>query len=273
MTKDKTTPITKSKVKKQSPPVTAKDKTKKIKKSSVKKNDTVTAKETKTKKVKKTIIKKDDSTAAEETKTTDTKIKKTIKTRSKAYKTAKAKTDINQSYPLKKAIDLVKKTSLSKFDGKVEAHVNTLLKPGKVGNITFPHLKTKAKKVVIATEAIVKKIQDGKIDFDVLIATPAFMPKLLPLARFLGPKGLMPNPKNGTLTDKPKQAVDKFSAAATVVKTEKKAPVIHLVIGQVSQPVKEIQANVEELVKLIDPLKIKKLILKATMGPAIKVKV
>jgi len=65
----------------------------------------------------------------------------------------------------------------------------------------------------------------------------------------------MPNPKNGTLTDKPKQAVDKFSAAATVVKTEKKAPVIHLVIGQVSQPVKEIQANVEELVKLIDPPK------------------
>lgn len=202
-----------------------------------------------------------------------TKQTRTIKIRSKAYKTAKAKTDINQAYPLKKAIDLVKKTSLSKFDGKVEAHVNTLLKPGKVGEITFPHLKTKAKKVVIATEAIVKKIKDGKIDFDVLIATPTFMPKLLPLARFLGPKGLMPNPKNGTLTDKPKQAIDKFSTAATIVKTEKKAPVIHLVVGQISQPVKEIQTNVEELIKLINPLKIKKLILCATMGPAVKVKV
>jgi len=261
MTKDKT----KKDKEKTKTPVITKDKEKISKKQP--------GKNAKTKKVKKPSIKKDDSVAVKETKTTDAKIKKTIKTRSKAYKTAKAKTDINQAYPLKKAIDLVKKTSLSKFDGKVEAHVNTLLKPGKVGDITFPHLKTKTKKVVIATEAIVKKIQDGKIDFDVLIATPTFMPKLLPLARFLGPKGLMPNPKNGTLTDKPKQAVDKFSTAATVVKTEKKAPIIHLVVGQVSQPIKEIQVNVEELIKLINPLKVKKLILCATMGPAVKVKV
>ena len=228
---------------------------------------------TKTKKTAKTSVKKDDSIVTEKVQTTDTKIKKTIKTRSKAYKTIKAKVDVNQYYPLKKAIDLVKKTSLSKFDGKIETHINTTLKPGKVGDITFPHLKTKAKKIVIANQAIIKKVQDGKIDFDVLIATPAFMPKLLPLARFLGPKGLMPNPKNGTLTDKPKQAISKFSASTTLIKTEPKAPVIHLVIGQVSQPIKEIQANVEELITLITPIKIKKLVLCATMGPAVKVKV
>ena len=99
------------------------------------------------------------------------------------------------------------------------------------------------------------------------------MPKLLPFARLLGPKGLMPNPKNGTLTDKPEEAVKKLSIAKLVIKTETKAPVIHLVVGKVSQPEAELAANVAELIKTISPSKIRKLALCATMGPSVKVEI
>ena len=99
------------------------------------------------------------------------------------------------------------------------------------------------------------------------------MPKLLPFARVLGPKGLMPNPKNGTLTDDPEAAVKRLSVAKTMIKTEKKAPVVHIVVGKVSQPVEELTANIDELVKVIKSNKIKKLALCATMGPCVKVEV
>ena len=97
------------------------------------------------------------------------------------------------------------------------------------------------------------------------------MPKLLPFARLLGPKGLMPNPKNGTLTDKPEEATKKLATTKTQIKTEKKAPVIHITVGQVSQDFKEISANIAELIKVIKPTKIKKLAICATMGPSVKI--
>jgi large subunit ribosomal protein L1 len=117
------------------------------------------------------------------------------------------------------------------------------------------------------------EIKDGKINFDILIATPTTMPKLLPFAKILGPKGLMPNPKSGTLTDKPEVAAKKLSVAKTMVATEKKAPVVHIVVGKVSQPETEIEANVAELIKVIKAQKIKKLALCPTMGPSVKVEV
>jgi len=197
---------------------------------------------------------------------------KAIKIRGKKYLAAKKLIDIGKFYPLAQAIELVKKTSLSKFDGKVEAHV-TVLETGNCGEISFPHLETAAKKVVIVNDAILADIKTGKINFDVLIATPVTMPKLLPFARTLGPKGLMPNPKNGTLTDKPEEAVKKLGAARTVIKTEKSAPVVHQVVGKISQKETELSANIKELIKVITPAKIKKLSLCATMGPSVKVMV
>ena len=197
---------------------------------------------------------------------------KVAKKRSKRYLAAKAKIDINKYYPLKEAVKLVKETSLSKFDGKIEAHI-TALDIGNVGEINFPHLETASKKVVILNDTILAEIKDGKINFDILIATPSTMPKLLPLAKTLGPKGLMPNPKNGTLTDKPEESLKKLSVAKTVLKTEKKAPVIHTVVGKISQKDEEIIANIDELIKVVKANKIKKLALCATMGPCVKVKV
>lgn len=202
----------------------------------------------------------------------ETKTVKAAKVRSQKYQAAKKLVDVNKLYPLKDAIELVKKVSLSKFEGKIEAHL-TVFDIGNIGEITFPHLETTAKKIVILNDTILKDIKDGKIDFDILIATPATMPKLLPLAKILGPKGLMPNPKAGTLTDKPEEAVKRLSVAKTIIKTEKKAPVIHIVVGKISQPDKELITNVEELIKVVKPTKIKKLVLCPTMGPSVKVEV
>ena len=199
-----------------------------------------------------------------------TKVAKAVRVRGKKYLAAKKKVDVLKFYPLKDAVKLVKETSLSKFDGKIEAHV-TVTEAGNVGEIVFPHLELGTKKIVVLNDTILAEIKDGKINFDILIATPVTMPKLLPFARVLGPKGLMPNPKSGTLTDKPEEAVKKLSVAKTIIKTEKKAPVIHLVVGKVSQPEKELEANIAELIKVIKAPKIKKLALCATMGPSIKV--
>lgn len=197
---------------------------------------------------------------------------KVARVRGKKYQEARKKIDINKYYPLSEAIKLVKETSFSKFPGKIEAHITTF-DIGNVGEISFPHLETVAKKVVILNDAILADLKNGTVNFDILIATPATMPKLLPFARVLGPKGLMPNPKSGTLTDKPEEAVKKLSAAKTMIKTEKKSPVIHVVVGKVSQAEKELEANVEELIKVVKAPKIKKLALCATMGPSVKVEI
>ncbi len=197
---------------------------------------------------------------------------KIAKVRGKKYQTAKKKIDVNKYYSLKEAISLVKETSFSKFEGKIEAHVTTY-DIGNVGEITFPHLETASKKIVILNDTILAEIKNGQVNFDIVIATPATMPKLLPFARVLGPKGLMPNPKNGTLTDDPETAVKRLSVAKTMVKTEKKAPIVHMVVGKISQPVDELAANIEELIKVVKSNKIKKLALCATMGPCVKVEV
>ncbi len=199
----------------------------------------------------------------------ETIIKK-IRVRGKKYLAAKKLVEPTKFYPLSEAVDLVKKTAYSKFPGKVEAHV-TVFDIGNIGEITFPHLETAAKKIVILNDTVLSQIKESKLDFDILIATPATMSKLLPHARLLGPKGLMPNPKNGTLTDKPEEAVKRLSAAKETVKTEKKAPVVHIIVGQTSQPEKELEANLTELIKVIRPNKIKKLSICATMGPSVKV--
>lgn len=197
----------------------------------------------------------------------------TAKSRSKKYQKTKSAIDKHKLYDLFDAVKLAQASSLSKFDGNIDTHIVTNLEPGTVGEITFPHLKVATKKIVIATPDLIKQIADGKIDFDILVATPTLMPKLLPLAKILGPKGLMPNPKNGTLSDKPEEAVKKLQAGKTVIKTEKKASLIHITVGKVSQKTEEIAANLEELIKIIKPNRIVKMFLTPTMGPGVKVKI
>jgi large subunit ribosomal protein L1 len=205
----------------------------------------------------------------EESAVVEETIKKASRVRGKKYVAARKKYDINKLYSLTEAIELVKSTSLSKFDGKIEAHILGM-DIGNIGEISFPHLELGSKKIVILNDEILAEIKDGKINFDILIATPITMPKLLPFAKLLGPKGLMPNPKNGTLTDKPEESQKRLSVAKTMIKSEKKVPVIHQVVGKVSQKTEEIIANINELIKVVKFVKIKKFVLCATMGPGIK---
>jgi large subunit ribosomal protein L1 len=224
--------------------------------------------ETETRKAK-TEVKETEKVAETPVEETST-VKKAARLRGKKYKAVKKKIDVQKLYSLKDAVKLVKETSISKFDGKVEAHL-TVLDIGNLGEIVFPHLETGTKRIVVLNDTILAEIKEGKINFDILIATTTTMPKLLPFARVLGPKGLMPNPKSGTLTDKPEEAVKRLSVAKTMIKTEKKAPVVHIVVGKVSQPEKELEANIAQLIKVIKIPKIKKLALCATMGPCVKV--
>lgn len=192
------------------------------------------------------------------------------KIRSKKYQEAKAKVEAGKSYSPKDAIKLLKEISYSSFDGTVELHL-ILKKAGGSVQVTLPHTAGREKKIEIASDETVEKLKNGKIDFDILITTPAMMPKLVPFAKLLGPKGLMPNPKNGTLVPDPKKAKG-FSGNTKTLKAEKDAPLIHTVIGKVSQNEKELEENLEAIFKALGGAKqIVRAFIKSTMSPSIKI--
>src|SRR4030066_1509960 len=197
------------------------------------------------------------------------------KKRSNNYIAAKNKIDKAKFYSLNEAIKLVKETSYSKFDGSIELHL-VVKKTSLSANVNLPFMAAKTKKIEIADDETIKKLQkisqekNGKIDFDILLATPDMMPNLIPFAKILGPKGLMPNPKNGTII-KNKSDAKNFSVNTTSLKTEKEAPIIHTVIGKVSQKEDELIKNADEIFAGIGKNQIVKAYIKSTMGPSIKI--
>lgn len=193
------------------------------------------------------------------------------KLRGKKYKAALAKVDKTKLYALKDAVKLVKETSISKFDGTVELHL-VVKKQGLSASVELPHSTGKSKKIEVADEKTLKKLKTGKIDFDVLLATPDMMPKLVSFAKILGPKGLMPNPKTGTLIKDVKEA-KKFSANKITLKTERKAPTIHISVGKVSQKSAELEENIEAILKAVGKRQINKAVITSTMGPGIKLEI
>ena len=191
------------------------------------------------------------------------------KVRGKKYVEAKAKFDREKFYSVADAVKHVKSTSYSKFDGTMELHI-VVKKAGITAQVTLPFQAGKTKKVEIADEDTIKKLKEGKIDFDILVATVDLMPKLVPFARLLGPKGLMPNPKNGTLVADLKKAKS-FSTGGVTLKTEKEAPLIHTVIGKNSQKDEEIVENAEAVLKALGGGKqIVRAFIKSTMSPSVK---
>lgn len=200
----------------------------------------------------------------------DSKTKsKTIGHRSAKYQEAKAKVNKSSSNTLKEAVETVKNASYSKFDGTMELHI-VVKKQGTSVQVSLPFSAGKQKKIEIATEKILDKLKEGKIDFDVLLATPEMMPKLAIYARLLGPKGLMPNPKNGTVIKSEKDA-DKFSVNTVNLKTEKTQNIIHTSFGKVSQDTKELVENAQAILDAIGGSKIiTSVYIKSTMSPSIK---
>ncbi|MBI5151069.1 MAG: hypothetical protein HZA34_00675 [Candidatus Pacebacteria bacterium] len=197
---------------------------------------------------------------------------KIIKIRGKKYVTARSFIDRTRQYGADEAVALAKKTHYAKFAGSLEANL-VLRGEGVDVDIAFPYATGRTVSVAIATDGLLAQVEKGVITFTTLVAHPSMMPKLSKLARILGPKGLMPNPKNGTLSPDPEKRKKELENGAVTVKAEKKAPLVHLVIGKLKQPESELVANLKALMKAYPAGKLVKCTISATMGPGIKVRV
>lgn len=222
----------------------------------------------------------------------------------KKYLEAKTKVDLDTYYDPRTALELVKETSYSKFDGTVEVHIRTGLDPRQADQqlrdvVVLPNGLGKTVRILVfaqgegaaaAKEAgadyvadddeWIKKIEGGFTDFDVAISTPDMMAKAGRLGKVLGPRGLMPNPKAGTVVpaeDLPR-AINEAKAGRVEFRLDKTAN-IHVPIGKVSFEIEKLYENLTSLMNAIRRAKpaaakgafIKKITLTATMGPGVKV--
>ena len=219
----------------------------------------------------------------------------------KNQKESRAKVDSTNFYTLEDASKLVKEVSTTKFDASVDLAIRLGVDPKKSnqmvrGIVTLPHGTGKKMRVLALvtpdkeSEAIeagadfvglddyLKKIKDGWTDVDVIVTMPSVMGKLGPLGRVLGPRGLMPNPKTGTVTMDIKKAVTDVKGGKIDFKVDKSG-IIHSSIGKVSFSAEKIFENADELVKTIVKLKpsttkgiyIKSIYMSSTMSPSVPV--
>ena len=217
----------------------------------------------------------------------------------KNQKAAEAKVDSHRQYKLLEACDLVKEVSYTKFDASVELSVRLGVDPRKAnqmvrGVVTLPHGTGKVTRVLVlctpdkeaeAQEAgadfvglddYIEKIKGGWTDVDVIICTPTVMAKIGPIGRILGPRGLMPNPKTGTVTMDIATAVKEVKAGKIDFKVDKQG-IVHTAIGKVSFSAQQLAENAVELLGTIEKLKpqalkgtyVKSIFMSATMSPGI----
>lgn len=203
--------------------------------------------------------------------------KKTSKglSRSKSYQTKAALVEKDHPYTLDAAVKLLPELKRAKFDETVELHFTTTEK-GISGSVTLPHGTGKQTRIAIARgsdqksiDELLKKIEGGNLDFDILIATPDAMPKLARVAKVLGPRGMMPNPKNGTVSPNPDDVAKKYEGGQINFKTEAKFPLLHVAVGKVSFGEDKIKENVVTVLGALDKKQLKNATLKSTMSPAI----
>ncbi|MGI6718185.1 MAG: 50S ribosomal protein L1 [Bacteroidales bacterium] len=214
---------------------------------------------------------------------------------------ALSKYDQQKAYPLGEACEIVKKISYTKFDASVDLDVRLGVNPRKAnemvrGTVTLPHGTGKTKRVLVlctpdkeeeAKEAgadyvgldeYIQKIKEGWTDIDVVITTPSVMPKVGPLGRILGPRGLMPNPKTGTVTDEVGKAIKEVKAGKIDFKVDKYG-IIHTAIGKVSFDKEQLRENAKEVLTTIIKLRpaatkgtyMKSVYISSTMSPSVKI--
>ena len=225
-----------------------------------------------------------------------------MKKRSKKYVEALAKVEKGKAYTVDEAVKLVKETSTTKFDGSVEVAIRLNVDTKKAdqqlrGAIVLPKGTGKTTRVIViakgeaATKAkaagadyvgdvdLLQKIEkENWFDFDTMIATPDMMPLLGKLGRVLGPKGLMPNPKAGTVTMDPAKAVADAKAGRVEYRTDSFGNV-HVVIGKVSFSEEDLKENLNAFVSTIMKIRpasvkgdyVKNIAITSTMGPGIKI--
>lgn len=221
--------------------------------------------------------------------------------KSKRFNAAAELIDATKAYSVEEAVALVKKTSTTKFDASIDVafrlglntkHADQQLR----GAVVLPHGTGKSKKVLVvaegakaaeATEAgadvvggkeILEEIKKGWLDFEVMIATPDMMAELGKLGRVLGPKGLMPNPKTGTVTMDVKKAVAETKAGKVTYRTDKEGNV-HMTIGRASFDEAQLADNFNAIFDLILKIKpstakgvyMKNVVISSSMGPSVKV--
>lgn len=194
---------------------------------------------------------------------------RTLVGRSTTYKTKKdlLKVDI---YPLSTAVRMLREVSYSAHK-TIELHLNTR-EDSLRGEVTLPHSTGKQTKIAIWNEKTEGLIKAGKLDFDILLAKPEDMPKIAPLAKVLGPKGLMPNPKTNTVVPDPEKRKGELEKGATLsYRSVPKQKVIHLTVGSLNQKDKEVIENLQAIIEGIGLTKIASAYLKSTMSPSVKI--
>ena len=224
-----------------------------------------------------------------------------LKRHGKKYREAVKLVDANLHYSLDDAIDLAVKTSTTKFDSSIELHVNLGVDPRQAdqmvrSTVVLPHGTGKTLRIavyadgkagedakaagadIVGTADLIEKIEAGKLDFDMLIATPAGMASLGKVAKVLGPRGLMPNPKSGTVTPDPSAAVKDAKGGKVEFRIDKQA-IVHQVIGKASFSADKLRENATTFLGAVLKSKpaaakgtyVKALSATSSMGPGIKV--
>ncbi len=204
------------------------------------------------------------------------KPKATGKLKRSANYLAKSQHEQATSYSIAEGIVQARANSLAKFDASLDLHIRLVeAKKGDDlvrGLVNLPHGTGKDRKVAIITDEIIEKIEKGWLDFDVAVATPAMMPKLSKLAKILGPRGLMPNPKAGTVTDEPEKVAAELKSGRVEYKADSSSN-IHQPIGRLSFADSQLIANIETFIAALPASKIQAVHLAPTMGRAVKLQV
>lgn len=219
----------------------------------------------------------------------------------KKYRAAAEKLDKNKIYPIREAVKFLKENKTAKFDESVEIHIKTNIDPKKGeqqvrGTVILPHGTGKSKKIAVITSVAEKEAKDAgadivggeeiidkiakKINFDVLVATPEMMPKLAKIAKILGPKGLMPNPKTETVTTKIKETVEALKKGKAAFKNDDTGN-IHQIVGKVSFSEEKMVENINTFLASIEKTKpaglkgkfIASITICSTMGQGIKISI
>ena len=212
-----------------------------------------------------------------------------------------SKVDSNKTYSLREASSLVKEITFTKFDASIDMAIRLGVDPKKAtemvrGIVTLPHGTGKNVKVLALVSAdkeneakeagadffgldeYLQKIKDGWTDIDIIVTMPSVMGRLGPLGKILGPRGLMPNPKTGTVTMDIKKAISDIKGGKIDFKVDKTG-IIHVSIGKVSFSADKIFENADELIKTVEKIKpstskgayIKSIFMSSTMSQSISI--